>query len=279
MATQRVSFYAWPWIVLGILVVGGLLATFGLTQDPYAQDFLTRNQGPSAAHWLGTDQFGRDLLARIMAGAWLTLSVAAFATLAALAGGAGLALLACRVGGWFRSSVFTVFDLLRTLPAILVGLAIMTAAGAGTLTVILAIGLTFAPLFAYITSSAYDRERVAGYAIAARLMGGSATWVTWRHMLPNITGALITQTAIVMPRAITTESVLSFLGVGVAPDIPTWGRIIATASEYAEQAPLGLTLPVLLLAGTTLTFSVIGHRLRQMGRDGGQDGRRQGVRS
>lgn len=168
MATQRVSFYAWPWIVLGILVVGGLLATFGLTQDPYAQDFLTRNQGPSAAHWLGTDQFDRDLLARIMAGAWLTLSVAAFATLAALAGGAGLALLACRVGGWFRSSVFTVFDLLRTLPAILVGLAIMTAAGAGTLTVILAIGLTFAPLFAYITSSAYDRERVAGYAIAAR---------------------------------------------------------------------------------------------------------------
>ena len=270
MARQEVSRCLWAWALLGALVLAGLFALLGLTQDPYAQDFLARNQRPSEAHWLGTDQFGRDLMARLMAGAWLTLSVAAGATLVALVGGAGVALVACVTGGWFRTAVFTVFDLIRALPAILVGLAIMTAVGAGTAPVILAIGATFAPLFAYIASAAYDRERVAGYAMAARLMGDSATWVAWRHMLPNIAGALITQTAIVMPRAITTESVLSFLGVGVAPDTPTWGRIIAAASDYAEQAPWSLAAPVLLLACTTLALSVIGHRHRHVGRAGRQ---------
>lgn len=265
---RQITLKAWPWAVLAIVVIAGTLSWLGLTQDPYDQNFLARNQGPGADHWLGTDQFGRDLLARLMAGAWLTLGVAASATLVALAGGAGIALIACRAGGWWRQTVFTVFDLLRTLPAILVGLVIMTALGAGTATVVFAIGLTFAPLFAYITSATYDRERVAGYAVAARLMGGTSTWVAWRHMLPNMRGALITQTAIVMPRAITTESVLSFLGVGVAPDIPTWGRIISAASEYAEQAPWSLATPVLLLAGTTLTLSVIGHRLRDAQREG-----------
>ncbi|AWB34877.1 ABC transporter permease [Orrella marina] len=271
IVSKTMSKY-WPWTVLTIVVVAGLLSTFGLTQDPYAQDFMARNQGPGADHWLGTDQFGRDLLARLMAGAWLTLGVSASATAVALAAGAGIALFACRTGGLFRQTVFTVFDLLRTLPAILVGLVIMTAMGAGTLTVILAVGLTFAPLFAYITSATYDRERVAGYAVAARLMGGTSTWVAWRHMLPNMTGALITQIAIVLPRAITTESVLSFLGVGVAPDIPTWGRIIAAASDYAEQAPWSLATPVLILAGTTLTLSVIGHRLRDTQRNGDTQG-------
>ena len=269
---RKIILKAWPWAVLAIVVIAGTLSWLGLTQDPYAQNFLARNQGPGVEHWLGTDQFGRDLMARLMAGAWLTLGVAASATLVALAGGAGIALIACRAGGWWRQTVFTVFDLLRTLPAILVGLVIMTALGAGTTTVVLAIGLTFAPLFAYITSATYDRERVAGYAMAARLMGGTSTWVAWRHMLPNMRGALITQTAIVMPRAITTESVLSFLGVGVAPDIPTWGRIISAASEYAEQAPWSLATPVLLLAGTTLTLSVIGHRLRVAQREGSFQG-------
>lgn len=268
MAGQKLTRSVWPWAILAILVAAGLAATLGLTQDPYAQDFLARNQGPGAAHWLGTDQFGRDLLARLMAGAWLTLSVAAGATTVALLAGAGVTLAACIAGGWVRTAVFTVFDLLRTLPSILVGLAIMTAAGAGTTTVIFAIGLIFAPLFAYIASAAYDRERLAGYAMAARLMGGSTLAVAWRHMLPNIAGALITQAAIVMPRAVTTESVLSFLGIGVAPDTPTWGRIIAAASEYAEDAPLSLALPVLTLAITTIALSIVGHRLRNAGRTG-----------
>src|SRR5690606_38316325 len=131
-------------------------------------------------------------LARVMAGAGLTLWVAVCATVVALVGGAGVALLACVAGGWIRNTVFMVFDLLRTVPALLLALALMTAAGAGTTSVILAIGLTFAPLFAYVASGAYDRERVAGYVTAARLMGASTASVAWRHMLPNITGAIIT---------------------------------------------------------------------------------------
>jgi ABC-type dipeptide/oligopeptide/nickel transport system permease subunit len=253
--------------VLAVVVLAGLAAALGFTQDPYAQDILARNQGPSATHWLGTDQFGRDLLARLTTGAGMTLWVAICATLVALLGGAGVALLACVAGGWLRAGVFMVFDLLRTMPSLLVALALMTAAGAGTTSVVFSIGLTFAPLFAYVASAAYDRERVAGYVTAARLLGGSSRWVAWRHVLPNVTGALITQVAIVMPRAITTESVLSFLGMGVAPDTPTWGRIIAAASAFAEQAPSSLALPVILLALTTLSISVIGHSVRDFRRN------------
>jgi peptide/nickel transport system permease protein len=261
MVGARLGLRSWPWLVLLILFLMGLTASLELVQDPYVQNFLSRNQAPSAEHWFGTDVFGRDVLARITSGAWITLSVAAGATLVALLSGAGIALLACMVGGWFRTGVFAVFDLLRTLPAILMGLVIMTAVGAGTVAVIVAVGITFSPLFAYIAAGAYDRERVAGYTVAAKLLGGSQLWVLWRHVVPNIAGTLIVQIAIVIPRAITTESVLSFLGLGVAPDTPTWGRIIAAAADHAEQAPLNLALPVLCLAITTLALSVIGQRI------------------
>ncbi|NVZ67454.1 ABC transporter permease subunit, partial [Pseudomonas gingeri] len=87
--------------------------------------------------------------------------------------------------------------------------------------------------------------------------------IAWRHVLPNAVGTLLTQIAIVMPRAITTESVLSFVGMGVAPDVPTWGRIIATATGFAEQAPFSLLFPVLALALTTLSLSLVGNRLRE----------------
>ncbi|AYN22404.1 ABC transporter permease [Alcaligenes aquatilis] len=262
MVGKRVNF-SWSWMVLLALGLLGLAAQFGVFQDPYAQSFLLRNQAPSIDHWLGTDLFGRDLLARLAHGAWITLSVALGATLTALLCGAVTALIACVVGGWFRAAIFSVFDLLRTLPSILLGLVIMTSVGAGTSAVIMAIGITFAPLFAYVTAGAYDRERVAAYMVSARLLGGSRFGVIYKHLVPNIAGTLLVQIVIVIPRAITTESVLSFLGLGVAPDTPTWGRIIATSSDYAEQAPWGLVLPVACLALTTLALSILGQHIKR----------------
>lgn len=132
-----------------------------------------------------------------------------------------------------------------------------------TSSVILAVGIAFMPLFAYVTRAVYERESAAGYVTAARVIGVSPLAIAWRHVMPNAIGTLLTQIAIVMPRAITTESVLSFFGMGVAPDVPTWGRIIASAAGFAEQAPLSLLFPVLALALTTLSLSMVGNRMRE----------------
>lgn len=254
------------WLAYGVVGISLLVAVFGaslLTQDPLFQDLLARNLGPSASHWLGTDSFGRDIAARLVAGTRLTLVVAFLAALLALAGGAGLGLAGCIVGGKTRALVYAGFDIIRTMPPILLSLALMVALGVGTSSVILAVGVAYMPLFAYVTRAVYEREMASGYVAAARVIGAGPWAVAGRHVLPNMLGAMLTQVAIVLPRAVTTESVLSFFGLGVAPEVPTWGRIIATSVEFAEQAPTSLLFPVLALAVLTLSLAVVGDRLRK----------------
>ena len=264
MALQRSRLARhWPWAVLLAVVLAAVIGPLLLSQDPYAQDLLARNQAPSAEHWLGTDNFGRDILARIIAGTRSTLIVAFLSGAIALAGGAGLGLAACSAGGLVRAMVYMAFDMIRTLPAILLSLAMMVALGVGTQSVILAVGISFMPLFGYVSRAAYEHEINAGYVRAARVLGVPGPTILWRHIFPNIAGTLLTQLAIVVPRAIVIESVLSFFGLGVAPDVPTWGRIIAIAVPYAEQAPASLLFPVLALALTSLSLSLVGSQLRR----------------
>jgi ABC-type dipeptide/oligopeptide/nickel transport system permease subunit len=261
---QRMSrlIKQWPWLILGIALMIALLAPLLPIQDPYYQSLLARNLAPTSQHWLGTDSFGRDILARLVAGTRLTLIVAVAATSIAFLGGVGLGIIGCVAGGVSRGVIYAGFDIIRTMPPILLSLALMVALGVGTGSVILAVGTAYMPLFAYVTRAIHERESAAGYVTAARVIGVSATSIAWRHVLPNAIGTLLTQIAIVMPRAITTESVLSFFGMGVAPDVPTWGRIIATAVSFAEEAPFSLLFPVLALALTTLSLSLVGNRLR-----------------
>jgi len=253
----------WPWAILLAAVLAAVLGPMLLAQDPYAQDLLARNGAPSAAHWLGTDNLGRDILARIVAGTRFTLIVAVFSGAIALVGGAGLGLVACSIGGVVRTALYMVFDMIRTLPPILLSLAMMVAFGVGTQSVILAVGISFMPLFGYVSRAASEREMTSGYVRAAHVLGIPRSTILWRHIFPNVAGTLLTQLAIVVPRAIVIESVLSFFGLGVAPDVPTWGRIIAMAVPYAEDAPNSLLFPVLALALTSLSLSIVGSQLRR----------------
>jgi len=251
-----------PWVLLAVALTAAAIGPLLPGLDPYHQDLLARNLPPGPGHWLGTDSFGRDILARLVAGTRLTLLVAVCSAGIALLGGAGLGLMGCVAGGPARGAVYAAFDMIRTLPPILLSLALMVSLGVGTLSVILAVGIAFMPLFGYVARAVYEREMASGYVAAARVLGIAPAAIAWRHVLPNAAGALLTQVAIVVPRAIVTESGLSFFGLGVSPDVPTWGRIIATAVSYAEQAPASLLLPVLALALTTLSLSVLGNRLR-----------------
>ena len=258
--------WQWHWLAYAVVAASVMVAVFGpslLTQDPFAQDFLARNLGPSAGHWLGTDSFGRDTAARLISGTRLTLTVSILATLLALAGGAGIGLIGCVIGGRTRAVVYAGFDIVRTMPAILLSLALMVALGIGTRSVIVAVGVAFMPLFAYLARAVYEREMASGYVAAARVIGAGPWAIAVRHVLPNMLGALLTQVAIILPRAVVTESVLSFFGLGAAPEIPTWGRIIASAVEFAEAAPASLMCPVIALASLSLALAVTGDRLRR----------------
>ncbi len=213
-------------------------------------------------HWLGHDHLGRDILARLVAGTRISLAVALGATLLALLFGAGLGLVAEALGRWPSFLLFGAFDMVRAMPSILLALTLMVALGIGTWPLVLALGIAYAPHMALVARAAWRRESSAGYVAAARVMGAPLLATLVRHVLPNIAGALVTQAAIIMPRAITTESVLSFFGLGVAPETPSWGRMIAGATRFAEAAPHAVLAPVLALCVVTLGFALIGDRLR-----------------
>ncbi|WP_374446389.1 ABC transporter permease [Stella sp.] len=230
--------------------------------DPLAQALELRNAGPSAAHPLGVDPLGRDMLARLAEGTRLSLAIALAGSMLALVLGAGIGLAAAAGGGPVRWFLLAIVDLVRTMPGVLLALVLMVALGSGALPVVLALGIAHAPVFALVAAATYDRETGAGYVQAARVLGAGRAAVLARHVLPNVAGALVTQTALVVPRAITTESVLSFLGVGVAPETPTWGRMIADGVPYIETAPHAALVPVAALSLVTIAAVLAGGRVR-----------------
>ena len=252
---------------IAVVILGGavLLALAGPARsglDPLAQNIGGANTPPSAAHWLCQDHLGRDILTRHAVGTRLTLFVALAATLAAILIGAVLGLVAIASGRIAETLVFGGYDLVRAMPSILLAMTLLVALGPGILPLTLAIGIAYAPIFAHVAHAVWRRESSAGYVAAARVMAAPPLSILSRHVAPNLFGAIVTQAAIVVPRAITTESVLSFFGIGVTPGTPTWGRMIADAVRHAETAPLALAMPVAALSAITLAFALLGDRLR-----------------
>jgi len=248
--------------ILGLALLVAIIGPTLVPHDPLTQELAARNAPPDAAHWFGHDHLGRDVLARLVAGTRISLAVALGATLLAMLLGAGLGLAAEALGRWPSFLVFGVFDMVRALPSILLALTLMVALGIGIIPLIVALGVAYAPHMALVARAAWRRESATGYVAAARVMGAAPLATLWRHVLPNIAGALVTQAAIIMPRAITTESVLSFFGLGVSPETPSWGRMISGASRFAESAPHAVLAPVLALCVVTLGFALVGDRLR-----------------
>ncbi|MDR3495442.1 MAG: ABC transporter permease [Ancalomicrobiaceae bacterium] len=261
------SFVAPGTLVALVAVIVILLAAAGAPilsdQSPLDQDLTAMNGGPTAEHLLGTDNLGRDVLVRLLWGARTTLVVGALGTALAFALGAGVGLMAIVAGRLTEMLWFAVIDLIRALPATLLGVLLIVALGSGTVPVIIALGLSFSPLVALVVRTAHAREVARDYVAAAASFGGGRLHVLVHHILPNLIGTLVTQGAIVLPRCIVTESVLSFLGLGSSPDEPTWGRMIADASRFIEQAPHAILAPVIALIVLTTALSVLGDQLRR----------------
>ena len=248
--------------VVGLFLLAVLVGASPLTGDPFAQDLLARNQPPNADHWAGTDNFGRDVLDRALYGAQLTLIVGLGGVISALLFGAVLGLLALAAGPWLAGPVYGMVDFVRALPDVLLALVLIVALGPAISSVVIALGIAFSPFFAYVARAAWRREMAADYITVARTFGASRLRILYRHALPNIVGAVVTLAAVILPRCIVTESVLSFLGLGVSPDTPTWGRMIADATPLFERAPHAVLIPVIALSLLTLSLALLGNHLR-----------------
>ena len=232
--------------------------------DPYGQDFTALEAAPSAAHLLGTDDLGQDVLARLLLGCRLSLLFGLLAAFVALLTGAMLGLAGMAVGGPVRGAVFALVDLVRAMPGILFALAMVAALEPGTTSVVIALGVSFAPVFARIVAATWRREETAGYVAAARCFGAGRLRTAFVHILPNLRGPLVTQLAIVLPRCIVLESVLSFIGLGVSPETPTWGRMISAGALNLEEAPHAVLAPVVALALLTWALSMLADDLRRI---------------
>lgn len=256
-----------PWpgriglVLFVVLVLTALIGPY-FTLDPYAQNLSRVLRPPSAEHWLGTDQLGRDLFARLVLGARLSLLIGFSATAFGLIVGAVIGAIAGYFGGWFDIVVTRFMDMLIVFPGILVAMIVITIVGEGLVNIILAIGFRTMPVFARVvqTSTAALRER--DYIVAARAAGGSGVWILWSHIRPALTNSLIVLGALEVATSILLAATLSFLGIGLAAEVPEWGAMLNSGRQYIFQHGQLIIYPGLAIMITVLSINLFADGLR-----------------
>jgi len=243
-------------------VAVALVAPVLPVKSPTTQSVIRRLKAPAVEHALGTDRLGRDVLSRIVWGARVSLAVgAAVVAISALAGTAvGL------TSGYFRGLASDLLvrgiDVLQAFPALILALAIVTALGPGLATVIAGISLGYVPQFARVTRAAALAVREREYVEAARAAGAGPVRVLLRHVLPNGIDPVIVLCTLLIPAAILTESMLSFLGLGITEPTPTWGNMIDNGRLVLREAPWLTVFPSIALVLTVIAFNLVGDAIR-----------------
>lgn len=217
---------------------------------------------PSADHWLGTDQLGRDILTRVVYGSRISLAIAGIGVAASLVAGTAMGLLAGYFRGWVDGAVSRVTDVMFSLPDILLALVIMAVLGPGFDRITLAIAIVYTPIFARVCRGAVLSVSRQPYVEAARAMGLSSRRILARHILPNITGPLIVQTTLSLAFAILAEAALSFLGLSGEADAPSWGLMLRQGKDFLEIAWWVAVFPGVAITLTVLGFNLLGDGLR-----------------
>jgi peptide/nickel transport system permease protein len=245
-------------IALTMAALGPLIAPY----DPLAVD-LTRNyQASSWAHPLGTDHLGRDTLSRLIAGARVSLGIAAVSTFSGLIVGAALGLVAAWRRGWLDMAIGQGVDVLLSFPEMLLGIAIITVLGRGTLATTVAVAIFAVPIFARIVRAAALAVVSRDFVLAARAAGASDGRVILHHLLPHCLSPIVAQGTVMIGTAILIASGLSFLGLGVQPPDAEWGSMLSRGRELLRTAPLGAVAPGAAITLTVLSFSLVGDGLR-----------------
>jgi peptide/nickel transport system permease protein len=250
--------------VVGLLVAVALLSLVWTPLPPAKMQIIHKLQPPFSFGLFGTDQFGRDVLSMLMVGCWNSLSIAIVAvaiggTLGAIAG-----LSAAAFRGIFETLLMRICDVIFALPPILSAMMLGAFLGPGRLTAIIAIATFMIPVFARVTLASAHQAWSRDYVLAARALGNTRFTISVRHVLPNIMSQIIVQATIQLGLAVLTEAGLSFLGLGLAPPAPTWGRMLADAQTYLALAPWLAILPGLAIALSVFGFNMLGDGLRDL---------------
>ncbi len=251
-------------LVLLIFVVG--IAIFADVIVPYenaiAQDIPNRLQGPSAAHWFGTDEAGRDLFARIIHGSRYSLAIGIITTIVSMVIGGLLGAVAAYYGGWVDNVIMRITDVIMTVPPILLSLAVVAALGANLRNLLIAITVSCVPGIIRMVRSVVLGVVEEDYIEAARSYGTSDMRIILKYVIPNALGPIIVTATMNVATMILSASGLSFLGMGVQPPAPEWGALLSDAETYMFSAPHLLYIPGLFIVIAALSFNLAGDGLR-----------------
>lgn len=258
---QNVYLASGSFLLLCFLVA----ALFGEQIAPYGadkQNLLEALEGPSAAHWLGTDPLGRDLLSRVVIGTRHTLSVALISVGLSCSFGVLLGLISGFVRGPLAIAVDAVVDVALTIPNMVLAIAIAAVMGAGLTGLILAISISFTPPIARIVRGRVMEIREEDFIAAARTIGVRRWRILLRHVLPNAATVIVIEASLQAGQAVLTATALGFLGLGVQPPTPEWGTLLGSGREYLHAAPFMVVAPGLAISLMVLGFNLLGDGLR-----------------
>ena len=250
-------------VAFGVLVLLALLAPMLAPYDPIVLDVAHRLRPPSAAHLFGTDAFGRDVLSRTLYGGRISLVVGVAAALASAVAGIGVGMLAATFG-WLNALLMRIMDGLMAIPAILLAVAMMSLARPGILTVVIAITVPEVPRMARLVRSVVVIVRQQPYVQAARAAGTRAPRLMLRHVLPNALTPIVVQATYVCASAVLLESYLGFLGVGIPPEVPSWGNVIADGRTFVQLAIWIVLFPGLFLGLMVMAINMLGDGVRDL---------------
>ena len=245
-------------LALAAAIAGAMATPF----DPIEPDLTARLAAPSHTHWMGTDQFGRDVLSRLLAGAISSLSVSAGAVSVALLAGTIAGMAAGYFGGWLDRLIALLTESVMAFPGILLALAIMAVAGPGELGLVLALGIALAPFAVRVARTSTLSIRASQYVEASWAMGNSDFRTLLLHVVPNCAPQIMTLATSLFGIALLAESALSFLGLGVAPPQPTWGGMLADARTYIDKAVWLAIFPGLAISLSLLGINLVGDAVR-----------------
>ena len=251
--------------VLSLLLVFTATLTLVWTPwSPYEMDLPHKLLPPSAAHWLGTDVYGRDVASLLLVGARSSILVGVVAVGIGLVVGTALGLLAAARRGWMEETIMRLSDFTLAFPAILSAIMMTAVFGPGMVNAIIAIGIYNIPTFTRISRASAHAVWSREYITAARACGKGTWAITWQHVLPNISAVLIVQVTIRFAIAILAEAALSYLGLGTQPPQPSWGRMLAEAQTLLYQAPMLAVYPGVAIALAVLGLNLLGDGLRDL---------------
>lgn len=270
-ALQRLLLALWtlPSGKFGLLLTGSLLllaitAPVLAPFDPLALHPADRLLAPGPGYLLGTDEFGRDLLSRLLLGARLSLGTGLFAILLAALVGVNLGLLSGYYGGIADTLLMSLMNAILSFPAMLLAVVMLAVFGGSQFSALVAIAIVNIPAFARLTRATLLAEKEKGYVLAQRALGANTPRILYQEILPNLLAALLIQLTLGMAGAVLLESALSFLGLGAPPPAPSWGGMLSTGKAYLLQAPWYALVPGLALTLLVLALYLLSDSLRQV---------------